>query len=71
SEVRGRGLLIGIKVKDGKAKIVASELARRGFLVNAANEDVIRIAPAYIITEKEIIRFAGAFADACDEVYDG
>ncbi|MEY3089228.1 MAG: hypothetical protein RLZZ208_496, partial [Actinomycetota bacterium] len=22
-------------------------------------------------TEKEIIRFAGAFADACDEVYDG
>ncbi len=71
SEVRGRGLLIGIKVKDGKAKIIASELARRGFLVNAANEDVIRIAPAYIITEKEIIRFAGAFADACDEVYDG
>jgi len=70
-EARGRGLLIGIKVKDGKAKVIAAELAKRGFLVNAASEEVIRIAPAYIITEKEIIKFAGAFADICDEVYDG
>ena len=70
-EARGRGLLIGIKVKDGKAKVIAAELAKRGFLVNAASEDVIRLAPAYIITEKEIIKFAGAFADICDEVYDG
>ena len=49
----------------------AAELAQRGFLVNAASEDVIRIAPAFIITEREIIKFAGAFADICDEIYDG
>lgn len=70
-EARGRGLLIGIKVRDGKAKLIAAELAQRGFLVNAASEDVIRIAPAFIITEREIIKFAGAFADICDEIYDG
>jgi len=70
-EARGRGLLIGIKVRDGKAKVLASELAKRGFLVNATSEEIIRIAPAYIITEKQIISFARAFADACEEIYDG
>jgi len=70
-EARGRGLLIGIKVRDGKAKVLASELAKRGFLVNATSEEIIRIAPAYIITEKQIISFARASADACEEIYDG
>lgn len=71
SEVRGRGLLLGVVVKDGKAKSLATVLQRSGFLVNAANDDVIRIAPAFIITEKQIIAFARAFAEACDEVYRG
>ena len=71
SEVRGRGLLLGVVVKDGKAKTLATVLQRSGFLVNAANDDVIRIAPAFIITEKQIIAFARAFAEACDEVYRG
>ena len=71
SEVRGRGLLLGVVVKDGKAKTLATLLQRSGFLVNAANDDVIRIAPAFIITEKQIIAFARAFAEACDEVYRG
>ncbi len=70
-EARGRGLLIGIKVRDGKAKVLAGELAKRGFLVNAASDEVVRIAPAYIITEKQIAKFAKAFADACEEIYDG
>ena len=70
-ETRGRGLLIGIKVRDGKAKVLASELAKRGFLGNATGEGIIRIAPAYIITEKQIVSFARAFADACEEIYDG
>lgn len=68
---RGRGLLIGIQVKDGKAKEITSKLATAGYLVNATSEDVIRIAPAFIITERQIIKFAGAFAEICEEVYDG
>ena len=69
-EVRGRGLLIGVSVKESRAKSLAENLLHRGFLVNAANDDVIRIAPAFIITQPEIIRFARAFAEACEEIYD-
>lgn len=71
TEVRGRGLLIGVKVRDEKAKEIADLLATRGFLVNAANNEVIRLAPAFIITEKEILAFVRAFADICEEVYGG
>ena len=69
--VRGRGLLIGIVLKEAKAKEVAAALMTRGFLVNAANDEVIRIAPAFIITEKQIMAFVGAFHDACEEIYHG
>ena len=70
-ECRGRGLLIGIQVQDSKAKVIAENLAKAGYLVNAASDDVIRIAPAYIIQEMQILRFAEAFAEVCEEVYDG
>jgi acetylornithine/N-succinyldiaminopimelate aminotransferase len=68
---RGRGLLIGIQVRGNKAKEIANRLAQLGFLVNAASDEVIRLAPAYIISEKQILKFAGAFAEVCDEVYGG
>jgi acetylornithine aminotransferase len=68
---RGRGLLIGIQVRDAKAKEIAGKLANLGFLVNAANEDTVRIAPAFIITERQILKFVSAFAEVCEEVYYG
>ena len=70
-EARGRGLLIGIVVEGSKAKDLAARLLSLGFLVNAANDDVIRIAPAYIVTQKQIMAFVRAFADACEEIYGG
>lgn len=70
-ETRGRGLLIGIKVRGEEAKEIAARLAVRGFLVNAANDETIRIAPAFVITEAQILKFAAAFADVCEELYDG
>lgn len=70
-EVRGRGLLIGIVLAESQAKKVAAALQESGFLVNAANDDVIRVAPAFIVSEREIISFASAFAAACEEIYGG
>ena len=70
-ETRGRGLLIGIKVRGKEAKEIAARLAVRGFLVNAANDETLRIAPAFVITEAQILKFAAAFADVCEELYDG
>ena len=71
TEVRGRGLLVGVVVQDQKAKTIVKLLADRGFLVNAASDEVIRLAPAFVVTEKEILLFVRAFADICDEVYGG
>jgi len=70
-EVRGRGLLIGISMIDTRAKEIAGRLLDSGFLVNAANDSTIRLAPSYLITERQIISFARHFADICEEIYDG
>jgi acetylornithine/N-succinyldiaminopimelate aminotransferase len=69
--VRGRGLLIGIVLRDFKAKEVAAALLREGFLVNAASESVIRIAPAFVVSERQILKFVSAFHDVCEEIYHG
>jgi len=68
---RGKGLLIGIVVKENRAKAIADKLQQRGFLVNPAAENVIRIAPSYVISEPQIMKFVSAFNDVCEEVYRG
>lgn len=68
---RGRGLLIGIVVKDNRAKNIAEKLQQRGFLVNPAADNVIRIAPSYVVSEPQIMKFVTAFNDVCEEVYRG
>ncbi|MBU6243339.1 MAG: acetylornithine transaminase [Acidobacteria bacterium] len=60
-EVRGSGLLLGIVLKSPNAKTLAAELLINGVLVNAPSDDVIRIAPAFIITKRNILDFVAAF----------
>lgn len=69
-EVRGRGLLVGIELKGDFAKEITARLAAAGFLVNAASDSVLRLAPAYLITEREIKSFVRKFAEICED-YDG
>ena len=57
SEVRGKGLLIGIDFEKPIAKTVASELLELGILVNATSETTIRIAPAFVISQKNVDEF--------------
>ena len=71
AQVRGRGLLLGVVLKDAKAKEVAAGLLKAGFLVNAANDSVIRLAPAFIVSEKQILSFVSAFNDVCEEIFRG
>ena len=61
SEVRGRGLLIGIALKTVSAKALAVDLLNNGVLVNATSDEVIRIAPALIITKKNVMDFVAVF----------
>jgi acetylornithine/N-succinyldiaminopimelate aminotransferase len=68
SEVRGKGLLLGIVTSKPIAVILRDALQDRGVLVNAATENVIRIAPALIVTEKQINKFVKVFEAAIKEV---
>lgn len=63
SEVRGRGLLLGIVLEKDWAKEIANFLLAKGVLVNAPNENTIRIAPPLIVTKKECDKFIKIFTE--------
>ena len=71
TEVRGRGLLIGIGLNGDYAKELAGLLADRGILVNAPNANTIRIAPALIVTKVQIDKFINIFTQCMQEVDRG
>ena len=71
TEVRGRGLLIGIGLNGDYAKELAGHLAGRGILVNAPNADTIRIAPALIVSKVQIDKFITVFTQCMQEVDRG
>ena len=53
-EVRGRGLFIGIEVKDGDAMKYCRKLLDLGVLANDSHGHTIRISPPLIISDNEI-----------------
>ncbi len=68
-EVRGRGLLLGARLRDG---IVAGEVAaaalRVGLIVNAVNASTIRLAPPITVTEGEIAEAVALLGASITEV---
>jgi acetylornithine/N-succinyldiaminopimelate aminotransferase len=56
-EVRGRGLLVGLDLVPPVGDVVAA-CRERGLLVLTAGDNTLRLAPALIVTEKEV-------AEAC------
>jgi len=51
--VRGRGMLLGVLVRGVKAGDVVVAARERGLLVNAIGDEVIRLAPALVLSEAE------------------
>lgn len=68
--VRGAGLLLGV-VLNKKIAAKAEATARdAGFLINAAQPDVLRIAPPLVLTEEQAASFVAALPailDSADE----
>lgn len=56
SEVRGRGLLIGVELRPeaGNARIYCEALMKAGILCKETHDHIIRFAPPLVITEQEI-----------------
>ncbi|MCP3953711.1 MAG: ornithine--oxo-acid transaminase [Desulfobacterales bacterium] len=53
-EVRGKGLFIGIEVKEGNAMTFCRQLLALGVLANDSHGHTIRISPPLTITDEEI-----------------
>lgn len=67
-EIRGLGLLIGCVLKDeyaGKAKAISNQAAEEGLMILIAGANVVRFAPALIISEDEVNRGLDRFELAC------
>lgn len=68
TEVRGRGLMLGVVLDEAVAKLVVKHGLEKGLIVNAPGEDVIRLTPPLVITDDEIEeamkRLAGAIEAA-------
>jgi acetylornithine aminotransferase len=71
SEVRGRGLLLGIELTTPIAKKVAASMLESGIIVNAANDQTIRIAPPLIVTLPQIVKFISIFKKVMKEADHG
>ena len=61
--VRGRGLLLGLKLNEEGAPLVNACLAR-GFVINCVQGDILRFAPPLIISTREI----DALIDCLDDI---
>ncbi|WP_084126987.1 acetylornithine transaminase [Demequina sp. NBRC 110054] len=57
SEVRGEGLLLGIKLEAEISAAVAAAALEDGFIVNPPSPDTIRLAPALVLTRPEADTF--------------
>ncbi len=70
-DVRGRGLLLGIVLDSSIAPAVFEKAMSNGLLLNAPAKDVIRIAPALIVSKKQLQEFVEIFSRSLDEVLNG
>lgn len=64
AEVRGEGLLIGVGLTAPVANAVVASALAGGLIVNAPNEESIRLAPPLIIGDAEIAEFIVSFTKA-------
>jgi acetylornithine aminotransferase len=62
-EVRGEGLLLGIKLEAEISAAVAAAAIEGGFIVNPPSPDTIRLAPSLTLTQAEAEPFVQWLAD--------
>ena len=65
--IRGKGLLLGIVLKDTFAQTLVEKCVDFGVLVNAPASNVIRIAPALSVSLVQVKEFSRKFALAVKE----
>lgn len=68
--VRGSGLLLGITLAQPVAKTIETGARDAGFLLNAAQPDVVRLAPPLVLTDEQADRFLTALPALLDSAQE-
>jgi 4-aminobutyrate aminotransferase len=69
TEVRGRGLMIGIDTPDHDTAVALEHACfERGLLILTCGERAIRMAPPLVVTIEQADSALAIFADACESV---
>jgi acetylornithine/N-succinyldiaminopimelate aminotransferase len=66
-DVRGQGLLLGLKCKVPNNQVIDA-LRERGMLTVGAGDNVVRILPPLIATEEHVREAIGILNDACQSL---
>ena len=61
--VRGRGLMLGVVLREPVAKQAVAEAPNYGILINAPQPHVVRLTPPLIISDDQITQAVARFAD--------
>ena len=67
-EVRGMGLLIGVKMKEGLKSAVIEKALEKKLLLAGAGHEVVRFLPPLNVTREEIDEAVSRFASAVSEL---
>ena len=70
SGCRGQGLLIGVALRHPVAKAVVAAAQEHGLIINAPNDETIRLVPALNIGDVEVDEFVQLFGAALRTVED-
>ena len=68
SEIRGKGLMIGIEFSEPIGKEVFKKLFNKKFLVGSVGDSILRLLPPLIVSKKEIDLFINTFKEILEEI---
>ncbi len=71
TEVRGRGLLVGLDLSRPVSVDVAAAALAKGFIVNNPTPDRVRLAPPLVIGDDDVDAFLAAWPGILDDAYGG
>ncbi len=66
-EIRGRGLMIGVEIKDLSAKEIVTNMLNKGLVINNIGDNVIRFLPPLTISKSHIDQLIEALNDEMSE----
>ncbi len=71
TEVRGKGLMIGVQLASPKAVDIKEKCLEQGYLIGSVGESIIRMLPPLIVTENDIDMLIKALDDILSELNNG